>query len=337
MALNENWAGRIFGTSTGNVFVKLTGSEDGLTGSLHLNEPGIGIAVYSIAGKFDGERLSITGQSETKIAGVYFAPLKAKAFLNSRGELQGEWETESGGAGTFQLFPHSNSGSDTKGSSRTLDQLHTVRYQFRAISIDRPELILLADEIQSSFEQAQVVVTVTTGTEQARYLSDFDFERASMIKLFIREAETSGLDRIVQIEFGPQINFSMVQGSDESWVLGFMEKLKRGIKPYERTYATNFKKMNFGINQLLLAGAVVTLPSLPSLNTRALLMLAVLSIVFCVNWLHQKYLPFAVIYLDKRPASIFAKVTPSFVSWVIAVTASLVSAWLAFYLIGKPA
>jgi hypothetical protein len=91
-----------------------------------------------------------------------------------------------------------------------------------------------------------VVVTVVAGTEQSRYLADFksinfDFDRASIVKLFVQEPEGSGVNRVAQVEFGPQINQLTAQGGDEAWVLGMLEKLKRSIRPFERLYTTNFE------------------------------------------------------------------------------------------------
>lgn len=48
MTLGRLWAGRAYGTNTGNVFVELNGNDEALTGTLHLNEPGVGPAVYEV-------------------------------------------------------------------------------------------------------------------------------------------------------------------------------------------------------------------------------------------------------------------------------------------------
>lgn len=339
MALGRLWAGRIFGTNTGNVFVKLDGSDDALAGILRINELGVGVLTYSLHGSFDGEKLRATGEPANRIEGVNAGRMTAIAELSSRGELLGEWETEIGTGGTLHLFPHDQSQGIDQPRGDISEQLHTARYQFGAIAIDRSEVTTIADDLQSEFKKAQVVVTVADGAEQSRLLSDFKSinfgsKRAAVVKLFVRESEGTGIDRIVQVEFGPQINFAMTQGSDEAWVLGSLEKLKRAIKPFERAYATKFKRMNFGINQMMLAGAVVFLPSLPSLSARAVLMLGVLVLIFVVSWLHSRYLPLSAIYLSEKPKTLVERVAPGFISWLIAATASLVAALLAAFLNG---
>ena len=339
MALGKLWAGRVYGTNTGNVFVKLEGADGALTGTLHFNEPHVGIAVYSIKGAFDGQCLTLTGDPQTNMDEVAFGQLTATAHLNTKGELAGEWNTTIGSAGTFTLFPHDQAQALESSPGKVPDQLHTARYQFGAVEVDRAQITVIADEIQRDFKNAQVVVTVLTGTEQSRYLPEFkritfNADRATVIKLFVQEPEGSGVNRVAQVEFGPQVNLAMTQGGDEAWVLGMLEKIKRGIQPFERAYTTNFKKFGFGVNQLLLVGAIIFLPSLTSLQDRAILMVGVLALIFCVNWLHGHYLPFAAIYLGQKPKGLLARVAPSVISWVIAVTASVTAALLGAYLKG---
>lgn len=343
MALGRLWAGRAFGTNAGNLFLKLEGEDAALGGTLRLNDPGVGLIVYSITGSFDGARLTITGEPQTQIVGVAFGRLTATATLSPKGDLEGEWDTDIGAAGTFVLFPHDRSQVSGLGE-QTPDQLHTARHQFGAIAIDREQIIALAEEIQREFTKGRAVVTVVSGSEQARYLYDFkthsfNADRVEIIKIFVQEPEPGGIpggiNRVVSLEFGPQINSAMTQGASELWVLGKLEKLKRDLRRFERTYTTNFKRLGFGINQLLLVAAIVFLPSLANLRDRAILMAGIFALIGAVNWLHRRYLPFAAIYLDKKPKGLLVLVAPSVVSWVIAVTAGIVAILLAAYLNGR--
>lgn len=339
MALGRLWAGRAYGTNTGNLFVKLDSDDGALNGTLHLNEPGVGVVVYAIQGSFDGNQLTLAGEPQTQIEGFAFGQLTATATLGAKGALTGSWATTTGSAGTFVLFPHDQPRAFEGDPSKLPDQLHTVRHHFQAIEVDRQQITAIADEIQRDFKNAQVVVTVTADTEQSRFLSDFKTldlgtGRAAIIKLFAREPEGNGLDRIVLVEFGPQINMAMAQGGDEAWVLGMLEKLKRRIRPLERSYTTNFKRLGIGINQLLVIGAIIFLPGLGNLRDRAILMAAVLALTFAVNWLHGRYLPFAAVYLGKKPTGFLTRMAPTAVSWFIAATASIVAALVAAYLQG---
>ncbi len=338
MALGRLWAGRAYGTNTGDLFVKLEGDDAALVGSLRLNEAGVGLAVYSINGSFDGARLTFTGEPQTQIEGVAFGQLKATATLSPRGDLEGEWETDIGSAGTFILFSHDRLLVTGLGEP-TPDQLHTARHSFGAIEIDREQIIALAENIQQEFTKGRVIVTVVTDSEQSRFLEDFKnlsigVDRAEFIKLFVQEPEVGGINKVLSVEFGPQVNLAMTQGASEAWVLGRLEKLKRDLRRFERTYTTNFKRLGFGFNHVLFVAAIVFLPSLTGLGDRAILMAGIIALIVAVNLLHTRYLPFAAIYLRRKPERLIARIAPSLVSWLITATASIAATLLAGYLKG---
>jgi hypothetical protein len=339
MALGHLWAGRIFGTNTGNIFVRLEGEDATLQGTLHINDQGHGIVVYNIRGCFDGSRVKFAGEAQTVAEGMVFGQLKANAILDPKGNLTGNWETTIGTAGTFILYPHDQ--PQISAIDNSPDQLHTARHELGAIQIDRKQLTALAEDIQTEFSNGRVVVTVTVGgVEQSRFLEDFKLigfssDRATYAKLFVQEPMSVGGNKLVSIEFGQNVNYAMTQAPDEAWTLGKLEKLKWQIRQFERFYATNFKKLGFGINQVLLVGAITYLPSLPNLQNRAILMGGVLFLIWTINRLHDRYLPFAAIYLGKRPEGMIARVMPSVVSWLISATAGIAATLLAAYLQGQ--
>ena len=339
MSLGRLWAGGVYGTSTGNAFLRLEGEDAALTGTLRINEPGIGLYAYSVVGTFDGTRLAFTGEPQTEIDGKAFGVVKATATLGPRGNLEGEWETDIGSAGTFILFPHDQSHTREPGE-HIPDQVHTARHNFGAIEIDRDQIIALADNIQSEFTTGQIIITFNTDIGQSRFLNDFkelsfNVDRAETIKIFVQETEHgSGIAKMVIVEFGPQANWIMTQGPDEAWVLGSLEKLKRELRRFERTYTTNFKRLGFGINQLLFVAAIVYLPSLSDLRDRAILMAGIVFLMVSVDRLHGRYLPFAAIYLRRKPEGLLARVAPSILSWLIAATASIAATLLAGFLQG---
>mgnify|MGYP001176596960 CR=1 FL=1 len=340
MALGRLWAGNVFGTNTGKVFLQLSGEDTALTGTLRFNEDGVGIVLYSVSGKFDGRELTLTGEPQTQIEGYVFGRLTAIATVSPRGTLEGEWETEIGSAGTFILYRHERPQAGAALDGSKPDQLHTARYHFDAIEIDREQLIALAEEIQQDFTDSPVVVTVVARTEQSRYLPDFksltfNEERAEVAKLYVQERGPRDLDRIVSVEFGPQVNVAMTQGADEAWVLGMLEKLKGYVRPYERSYATNIKRLGFGINQVLAAGTIVVLPGIATLFDRAILVVAVIALMAVVVKLHNHYLPFAAIYLRAKPNGLASRIAPTLLSWLIAVTASVAASLIAAYLQGS--
>lgn len=335
MAITRRWAGRVWGTNVGNVFVILDGEDDALTGTLRMNEPGVAIAVYTLQGKFESPVLTLQGKSQDSIEGVEFGQLSVMGSMNARGEINGDWQTTIGSAGTFVLYAHV--AGDKADDVQRAEQFHTARFNFGAIEIDKYQITEIAENIRSEFPS--VIVTVVAGTEQARYLEDFKLaqfspDRAEIIKIFAQKPDGTGANQVVSVEFGPQVNTAMTQGANEAWVLGQLETLKRDLKRYERTYVTNFKRWGIGINQVLLLAAIVFLPSLGNLKDRAILMGVILALIFGVNWLHSRYVPYAAIHLREKKKSWFGKAWPRFASWSIGIVAAVIATLAAAYLQG---
>jgi hypothetical protein len=71
--LSRLWAGRVYGTHTGNLFVKLQGQENTLSGTLRFAQDGAGVIVYNVLGSFDGARLTLTGAVATVTIPLWLA------------------------------------------------------------------------------------------------------------------------------------------------------------------------------------------------------------------------------------------------------------------------
>lgn len=300
-----------------------------------MNEEGVGIAVYVVNGSFDAPILTLIGQPQAQIDGVEFGQLTVVGAMNPKGEIHGDWQTTIGSAGTYVLFPHM--GGEQPFDVLQAEQLHTARHNFGAIEIDKEQITEIAGGIRREFPK--VVVTVVAGTEQARYLEDFEqfqfaVDRAEIIKIFAQKPDGFGSNQVVSIEFGPQVNTAMTQGANEAWVLGQLETLKRDLKRYERSYITNFKRWGIGINQVMLLAAIVFLPSLSGLEDRAILMGIVLALNIGVNWLHARYVPYAAIYLREKKMGWLAKAWPRVASWGIGIVATVIAGLAAAYLQG---
>jgi hypothetical protein len=306
-----------------------------LTGELRLNEPGVAIVIFKIAGKFDGSLLRLEGTPETEMEGVRLGRLEATGYIQPDGSVKGEWETSIGTAGTFILFPHCTGAPST--GTGVPDPVFTARHTFGPIQIDRDQIMALAQDIQRGFPNGKLVVTFSVGSEQSRFLEDFEklklnSERAEILRLFVREQDSLGADKSITVEFGPYINLAMAQSVSEAWALGEVEKLKRETRRYERAYVTS--KLGLGVNQIMAVGTIVFLPGLASLKDRAVLAVGVILLMFGVNWLHRKYLPNAAIWLGERKDGWLARFFPSAASWFIGIAASVIAALLGAYLKG---
>ncbi len=339
MPLSKLWAGRAFGTNTGNLFVEIEGPDHALKGIFRFNDSNLGVVVFDISGTFDGQKILLTGSVNTGQAEVDYGNLNASAMLNSKGNLEGRWQTSIGTAGTFSLFPHDSPDDSILEPDHSADQLHTARYHVGPIDIDRDQIIALGNMIQQDFKNARLIITITCETEQSAYFDEFSKHnalsgKAKIVKLYAQEHVRNGLNRIAQVEFGPHLNLIMTQGPDESWVLGMMERLKVVVKRFEKTYVTSVRKFGFGINQLILAGGIVFLPSLESIITRAIFMGFLIGLIMFIAWINANYLSQAIVHLGPRPVGFLTRVGPGIASWFVALAGSVAAALLGAYLKG---
>jgi hypothetical protein len=68
--ITKLWAGRVFGTNTGNLFVEMSGEDKNLSGKLRFSDGRWGVVVYAIKGAFDGTRVEFNGEVEQAPEGV---------------------------------------------------------------------------------------------------------------------------------------------------------------------------------------------------------------------------------------------------------------------------
>ena len=337
-AFGKLWAGQAYGTNTGKLFVSLKSSSSGeLNGKLHFNDDGGAVVVYLVEGSFHDGNLVLEGAAQNDNRDLIVGILKIKGHLDASGNVKGSWESTSGTAGTFILFPHDQ--SQERGSEGSSEQLHAARYEFHAVELDKNQIIELAEEIQRDFSRGRVIITFIAGTEQSRFLSDFRVfspvaQRASVLKLFVQEPDGNGLNRTALVEFGPQANVVVVQGRSEAWVLGIREKYKNSIKRYERRYPVNTKILGVTIGQAIFIAGIAFVPSLPDFKYRIFLLAMIVILNGATDWLQRSKIPFAILYLTQKPQGAIARLGPPMFSWGIQVSAGIAATLLAAYLQG---
>jgi len=334
MAIGKLWAGRIYGTNLGNVFIKLSGDDAALTGIVRLNDDAHGVAVYEVDGSFDGTTIALSGTPKDPPETVKLGEVSVTGKLNAQGSIRGEWSSTLGTGGTFVLHPH-DSGDEEEPKS-IADQLHIKRHKFGAVALKRDDVLKLADKMQSQF-QSSVIVTVTAATSQSRILPDFKktelpYPKADAIKLYVQQHEQGGINRILQLEFGTAGNSIEAQSVDESWALGIVEKMRMEVQLFEHSYATHIRRLGFGINQVFAFWTLVFMPSISDLWWRAGFLGAMIAVVWVNNELHRRFLPTATIELGQLPPSLISRVGPRVVSWLIAsasaIAVTLISAYV---------
>jgi hypothetical protein len=211
-----------------------------------------------------------------------------------------------GTAGTFEAYPHDQPAPDqqiTPGSAPP-EQFYTSTATVGAVRIYAEDLWELVEFIRKDFAVGRPIVTYTVrGNEVTKYFEDFrreapDLGELKRFKLVIQEPEAYRINKVLVLEltaFGQ--NEIRAQGMDETWVTGKAEATARMLRTFEKTLVTTYKKFGLTLNQLILLAMLVLIPSIQLVWQRAVFVAAVIFLLQCLLWLHQRFIPNATLYL----------------------------------------
>lgn len=339
--LGRLWAGRIYGTNTGNLFIELNASGDGISGTLRLMDTFFGLAVYCVTGSFDGT-LRLHGEPVQSAPGVNAGSIDATAVLTPEGHLRGEWQSSIGTAGTFEAYPHDVPPPDQRaapGAAQVPEQIYTSSLALGALRLYAKDIWELAQFIRRDFVVGRMVVTYAVrGNEVTKYLEDFQNEAAALgelrrIKLTIQEPEAHGINKVVVVDLNSlSQNEIRAQGINESWVVGKAEAIARMLRAHEKGLVTVYKKFGITLNQIIFLTMLVLIPAIESLWQRAGFVVFVVVLIGILFRLHTRLIPNTALYFGEQEPTVFQRMWPSLASWLIAATASLAAAVVFYWL-----
>ena len=339
--LGRLWAGRIYGTNTGNLFLELNTSGGEVSRTARLMDTLFGLAVYRVTGSFDGT-LRLHGEPIQSAPGVNTGSIEATAFLTPEGHLRGEWRSSIGTAGTFKAYPHDVPAPDQRavsGAAQVPEQIYTSTLNLGALRLYAKDVWALAQFIRKDFVVGRMVVTYAVrGNEVTKYLEDFQKEAAALgelrrIKLTIQEPEAHGINKVVVVDLNSMgRNEIRVQGINESWVVGKAEAISRMLRAFEKGIVTTYKKFGLTLNQIIFLAMLVLIPAITSLWQRAVFVLFVVALLGILFRVHSRFIPSAALFFGEKEPTVFQRIWPSLASWLITATASLAAALLFFWL-----
>ena len=333
--IGKLWAGRVYGTNTGNIFVEFDEVEPNIVGRLRLLDSLYGIAVYNVRGTFT-DRLVLQGEWVHGGDSDQHGNLTIDAELTSEGNLRGTWKSSIGTGGTFDIFPHDHSiTSNIQSVQSGPEQLYTRRVTLGAVKLYANDVTDLLQFAAEEFVSPRPVVAYRVrGNEVARYATDFVQEFSTIgdldyFKITVQEPEKPGINRLVIVELNAAgTNEIIVQGTRESWVVGRSEALASFFRNYQKKLVTTYKKYGHGINTIIFLTMLVLIPEIQSVFDRVVFVCGVSFILFVLYWFHARYIPNTYIILDKSSTNPFLRAWPTVVSWLSAVSASLFAAIL---------
>ena len=335
--IGKLWAGRVYGTNTGNIFVEFDEVEPHIVGHLRFLDSLHGITVYTVTGSFT-DRLVLNGEWVHGGTPDEHGTITIDAELTSVGNLKGTWKSTIGTGGIFEIFPHDTSiTSDHQNLVQSgPEQLYTRRVTLSAVRLyanDVSDLLRYAAE--EFLSPRPVVAYRVRGNEVAKYATDFIQEFSTIgdlefyFKLTIQEPDSHSINRVVIIELNAKgTNEITVQGTRESWVVGRSEALASFFRNYEKKLVTTYNKYGLGINSIIFLAMLVVIPEIQSVIGRAVLVSSITLLLVCLHWFHARFIPNTYILLDKSSTNPFFRAWPTIFSWLSAVSASLVATLL---------
>lgn len=338
-SIGKLWAGRVFGTNTGNLFIELTQTEPELVGKLRIADSNFGVAVFNISGTYT-DKLRIKGTPAQCREGIMLGDMTAEAILTPKGQLKGKWETAIGTAGTFEAYPHDfepTNESDKK--SAIPEQVYLKHIEIGSVRLFADDVVRLLDYIKQDFSSGRLIITYDAhGSEITKYSEDFLRIAKSLpilkyLKIYIEELEAYQINRVVVLDLRANgTNDIRVQGVQESWVIGKAEGLANFLRRYESTTFTTIKKHGVTFNQIILLIMIVVIPSIASLTYRAVFAFIILLLVFGMFQFHTKFIPNAYISMDEKSPSWISRYGSPILSWFMTIVATVIGGLVLYWL-----
>lgn len=334
------WAGHIYGTNTGKVFLELEAENGHLTGTVRLNDDSFGVIVYSVTGA-DGDEVELECIPERVPEGVEAEPAQVRGKLAPDGTVKGKWETESGTAGTFRLFPHTIDTDQQVTKTVKPEQIYNRVLQLGSIRLYKDDVSRIVEMARKDFTLKNLIVTYEQhGNEVTKWADDFlreidQIHQLRSLKLFLQEPGPGSVNRLVNIELLETGDSTVrVSGPDETWVVGKAESVRKALSAYENSVISNYRKHGLNMNFVLFLIMLILMPSIAGILRRVIFVSAVMILIRILFAIHSRVIPNTLVLIRAKPKGPLGLAWPSILSWFLAVTSSVVAA-LIFWLLTR--
>lgn len=332
--ISRLWAGHLFGTNTGRLFLSLGPASDANSprkGVLRVSDDNFGVSIFDIELDFEGDTLRLRGspvptghEPEQLQIGVFGGVAK----FSDSGSLIGEWETSIGTAGTFTLFPQT--GFDQESEEGGPSQVYVSTKEVGALRLYQPDIKHILETLERKFPRSKAVISyMDRGAERSIYAEEFknavqNVEKLSAIRINIQAPAGGGFRKILSVDLGQAYNRVTTNGPDESWVLGEAEATFSFLREKEQKLSTAIGKYRLNVNQLIFLVSLVVMPELP-LQQRAIFFASVIILILIADRLTAKLVPNFVLDLKRDRPNWIEQVWPTLLSWLVSVTSSVVA------------
>lgn len=335
--IEGNWAGRIYGTNTGNVFCNFKLDKDEITGVARINDDSFGLSLFTISGKQNSIiQLRLT-QFSAREELTNPIKIEVKLKLQNDGNIIGDWITENGHAGTLALYPHKN--VDSKDVSTEPQQIYSKTVKLGSIRLFRKDIEEIINYIKKDFPDSRLIISYYKfGSEVIKFADDFFNEADSLgelkgIKLSIQDTPPNFINRIVNVDLLPRENSEIrIFGSNESWVLGKAESIRNQFLRFTNKLITVIKKYGLTLNSLIFFIMLILIPEINPISKRAIFVGSIVILLSILVLVHRRFIPNTIIFLNDIKPNVWKRIWPSILSWLISLTSTVVGGLIYYFL-----
>ena len=299
MQLSSRWAGRVFGTSTGNLFVQLQQADTTVTGSVRVNDDRGALIIYAAQGTVGDTELQLTLTPQTVPTGVPVAQTTITARLQANGSLFADWHSQTGEGGTAILHaadPMPAPAAPPPGQIE-VEQIFYKDAPIGAVRLFEGDLKRLMELAGRDFQPGRLVITYAQrGGTVTKYSGAFLAECPNLgeltsLKIAAQAPAGNNINRTINIDFMQEQGSTVrVSGPDESWVLGRAGLLSTAIAAHESNLVTKWKKYGLNFNGVIFIAMLVVMSDLP-IKERVIFVSVVFLTLGLFLWVHQKLIP----------------------------------------------
>lgn len=334
-SIEGKWAGRIYGTNTGNVYCEFIIDNDKISGTVRLNDDLHGLSLFNISSiQKNIHEFKLVSEKEEL---TNLAMIDVKIKPDNNGNIIGEWISNNGLAGTLVLYPQININSVN--NSVDPQQFYSKTIKLGSTRLFKNDIVEITNYIKSDFPDSRLIVTYNKyGSNVIKYEADFFQESNSLgelngIKLSIQDIPSNHSNRIVNVDLYPKENSEIrISGSNESWVLGKAESLKNQFSRFTNKTVTNYKRFGPVLNSLIFFIMLIFIPEINPIVNRAIFVGSVLVLLLVMILIHKRFVPNTKIFLADIQPSIWKRSWPSVLSWFVSLTSSLIASLIYYYL-----
>jgi hypothetical protein len=296
---------------------------------LRVSDDNFGISIFDAELEMDGDVVRLRGTplpTGNEHPELQIGVFEARAKFSDNGKLSGEWETQIGTAGIFNLYPHSGTEEEQENSGPS--QVYVSTRDIGALRLYRPDINEMLETLSRKFPQSKAVVSyMDRGAERSIYADEFEnavrnVEKLTALRITVQAPAGGGFRKILTIDLGQVYNRVTTNGPDESWVLGESEATISSLRMREQKLSTAIGRYRININQLVFLGALVVMPDLP-LQERAIFFASVIGLIFFADKVTARLISNFAIDLKRDRPNFWESIGPTALSWLVSVTSGV--------------